>query len=172
MIPSISRKAVARAAARAVKDAAKGATLAAAAALLSYALALGAFHRLYYLGILVPLCLVLYLLIAWLVHLRSGGFLKSGEDSEARRAPASSPADDVSPNSSSNLYSSLFAPRDMTIVPRAGPSPRRGPEDERSLEYERSRKAIAALLWAAAWLAIAAAIAYRAAGIGASYFKY
>jgi hypothetical protein len=151
--------------ARTAIDAARGAALAIAAAALSYALALGAFRRAYYFGVLLPLALVLFLLVAWLIHLRLGGFMKSYRD---EKAGAKAKEEDAprSAQAGEPPLASLFAPRDERIVPRAEPIRERSPE-----EKDRSaRRAARALAWGAAWLGLLAAALYRLAGIGAAYF--
>jgi hypothetical protein len=150
---------IAAAAKGAAKDAARGAAFAAIAAALSYAIAIWGFGRAYYLGVLIPLALVLFVLIAWLVHLSGGGFLKTSRRGEAE--PPQGPQAAIERDS-------IFAPRDDRIVPRGGQAPKR--EKSERERAEAPRAAIRGLLWGAAWLGLLAACLYRFAGIGASYY--
>jgi hypothetical protein len=142
--------------------AARGAAFALVAAAISYAVAIWGFGRDYYIGVLIPFALVLFLLVAWLTHLRRQGFM-----ADYRREEDSSQA--ASHNAPATPPSSIFAPRDDVIVPRSDIPPRKArsaPE-----KAESSREAIRALLWGALWLGLLAAWLYRFAGIGASYYS-
>lgn len=160
--------------ARIAVDAARGLGLALGAAALAAALAFGGFGKAYYLGALLPLALVLFLLVAWLLYLGRGGFMRSGragdgggrpEEEESGRDRLSAAAPMASPNAPPGAE--LFAPRDGGVLPRSGPAaPRRSEEDRARSSASASR----ALAWGAAWLALLALLLYRLAGIGAAYF--
>jgi hypothetical protein len=162
-------------AARGAKDALKGAAFAAIASALCYAVAVWGFGKAYYLGVLIPLALVLFLLVAWLSHLRRGGFMKDyrqgdGLDGSAstREAPKTAP----SASTSAAQFAALFAPRDDRIIPRASTLADAQVRRERRHEGKDGANgaAIRVLLWGSLWLGILAACLYRFAGVGASYY--
>jgi hypothetical protein len=156
-------------AARAGKEAAKGLAFAALASVLSYAVALWGFGKAYYLGVLIPLALVLFLLVAWLSHLRRDRFMTDYRQGEGSKGAASlSPEHPAEATATAPPGAELFAPRDDRIIPRAG-APMRGERSEAERD-EANRGAIRALLWGALWLGILAAILYSFAGVGASYY--
>lgn len=160
-------------AARAGKEAAKGLAFAALAAALSYAVALWGFGKAYYLGVLIPLALVLFLLVAWLSHLRRDRFMtdyRQGEGGKGAASLSREPPAEASTTAPPGTAppAELFAPRDDRIIPRAG-APERGERSEAERD-EANRGSIRALLWGALWLGILAAILYSFAGVGASYY--
>jgi hypothetical protein len=150
---NLIRRRLALAARHSPRDAARGLGLAALGGGLACALALGAFRRPYYLAALMPLALTLYLLVAWFIHLGLDGFFRPARD-EAGGGGA--------------IHPGPYAPLDDRIVPRADAAPRRAASPEE--REARARGAIRALIWAAAWLALASCALYRVAGVGAEYF--
>jgi hypothetical protein len=148
-------------------EAAKGLGLASLAGALSCALAFGAFHRAYYLGALLPLAIVLYLLVAWLLHLRGQGFMRSGREEGKRSASSGATESERSMSHNAPPMADYFAPRDGRIVPRSGDEVHASGRREKGYPGSAARE----LVWAAAWLALASALLYRFAGVGASYFN-
>lgn len=132
-----------------------GLILSAVAALTSWAVALWGFHRMYYLAQLLPIFMAFYLLLAWLVHLKSTSFL--GFSSRTSRIGGEIPEDRIS---GAEL---LGASDGSGLVSR-----RPDLKDNRAEGFLRNP--IPALLWSACQLAILATVLYRALGIGASYF--
>mgnify|MGYP001292069454 CR=1 FL=1 len=65
----------------------RGSCAAIAAALAAYAASRWGLHRLYYLGVLLPSLAFLFLLVAWLLHLKDDGFFRAPKRAGKEEAP-------------------------------------------------------------------------------------
>jgi hypothetical protein len=145
---------------RVLTDLLLGTILAAFAAGVSCLVALVGLRRPYYLAVLLPLCMLGYLLVAWLLYLRGDRFL--GSPGAMRRptggpeAPARGGGGQTHGPPEALLRSA--AARDGELVPRQ--------DEDRGPAFPRANRA---LLCAAAELGITAALLYSLWGIGATY---
>ena len=125
----------------------RGALLALAAGTVSWLIARFAFGRLYYLGALLPAAMVIFVLLAWILHLKSDGFFPSRKSKE---------------RSAEGQEERLFASFDEGVIPRQ-PA---GPREARSWDQG---DVLRALLWGALFLGLVSIALYHGAGIGARY---
>ena len=132
---------------RILVDLLHGTILAAIAAGISCLLALVGYSRPYYLAIFLPVFMLGYILIAWLLYLRGDRFMGSPSAMRGGARKAGGDAD-----------------RLPEILPREGAGANAG-EDSGDLLPRPKR----ALLWAAGELGIAASLLYSIWGIGAVY---
>lgn len=128
-----------------------GLLLTAGATGLSVAIALLGFRNEYYLAPMLPAFMVLYILLAWLMHIRLGGLGATALLKDPAGNPDAPAADGL---------------RDENGLVRRRPVPQEAPD---SAEKAR-RSTIAALVWSAAQLAIVATVLYHFFGVGATYF--
>lgn len=129
-----------------------GLILTAGAIALSAALAFWGFHNSYYLGALLPVFMAVFILLSWLVHLKSTG-----------------------------LFGAALRPREIVRDPRTGAEvtgirddngllrrrPVRGETEDN--EGRVMRVTVAALVWSALQLAVLSTALYHFAGVGASF---
>lgn len=141
-----------------------GLLLTAAATGLSAAVAFLGFHNAYYMAPLLPAFMSIYVLIAWLMHIRVGVNttlqLKDTIRHPETRLTGDLPDDTVTGAQISDL-------RDQHGLIRRRPLP-----GEPEGGTERAVKStISALLWSALQLAILATVLYHCFGVGATYFQ-
>ncbi|MGE5578567.1 MAG: hypothetical protein ACM3WU_00865 [Bacillota bacterium] len=133
---------------------------------LSAAVAFMGFHNAYYMAPLLPAFMALYVLIAWLMHLRVGGLgrttmqLKDTIRHPETRLAGDLPDDTVTGAQVSDLRdeNGLIRRRPLPGEPEGG--------TERAVKSTTS-----ALLWSALQLAVLATVLYHFFGIGATYFQ-
>jgi len=129
-----------------------GLILTAGATALSAALAFWGFRSSYYLGALLPIFMALFVLLAWLVHLKSTG-----------------------------LFGASLRPREVVRDPRTGAEVtgirddnglvrrRPVPGEPKDNEARVMKVTVAALVWSALQLAVLSTALYHFAGIGGSF---
>lgn len=131
-----------------------GLILSAVAVSLSLAAALWGMHRAYYIAVLIPSFMSVYVLLAWFTYLRRTHF--RGLDPKPTSVGTDLPEDKVS-------GAELIGRRD-----ERGLVPRRPDEKDNRVE-SFLRNPIPALLWSALQLAVIATVLYSAFGIGTRY---
>ena len=143
-----------------------GLVLTAGATALSAALAFWGFHNPYYMGSLLPLFMAVYLLLAWLMHLKATGLaepslpLKDSIKHPETRLTGDLPDDKTTGAEITSL-------RDKNGLIRRRPRP----GDTGDGEARTSRSTIAALVWSALQLAALSTALYHFLGIGARFFQ-
>lgn len=148
-----------------LKSFVNGLILTAGATALSAALAFWGFRNSYYLAPLLPAFMTFYLLLAWLMHLRSTGFgVTRLHLRDIIRHPENRLSGDLPDDKTTGAEVSSL--RDENGLVRRRPAPE-DPDDRE----ERARKStIAALIWSALQTALLATALYHFFGVGASYF--
>jgi hypothetical protein len=148
----------------------RGSLLAACAAAASWALAALGFRRPYYLAVLLPLCMTLYLLVAWLMYLKDDGFIRDRSAAARKAGTAKELPAGASPPGPPEF--ALLAPRDDIILSRDDIIAKHTapPEGRKAAEGEWDRDFRASLVVAAIALGLAAAALYAFAGIGTRFF--
>lgn len=164
---------------RFLTDLALGTILAAFASGLSCLLAFVGFGRPYYLGIFLPLFMLAYILIAWLLYLRGDRFM--GSPSGMRTADARPVVPIPRRDSADPLADAGRSPETLVrVAARWDDEPLRRPDSSSAectplnppfgagVVFPRGKRA---LLLAAAELGIAASLLYSHWGIGAVYYS-
>jgi len=149
---------------RAMRDLAYGTMLAAVAAGISCLLALAGYRRPYYLAVFLPAFMLGYLLLAWLLYLRTDRFMGSPSAMRGRprkHDPPRAGARDRAGRVPEELLRAA-ASRDEDATPVDG---------ARAGAGDRPPRLRRALVWAAVELGIAASLLYAVWGIGAAYHR-
>lgn len=133
---------------------AHGLALTAVAFIASAAITFWGFKRTYYLAVMLPLFMALYILLAWLIYLKKTSFM--GFLSRTAETGTDLSEDKIS-------GAELLGRRDPTgLLPRRPNLP-----DNRLEAFVKNP--IPALLWSACQLALLATALYRYLGVGASF---
>jgi hypothetical protein len=142
-----------------------GLTLSAVTVVISYGLAVQGFAHVYYLAQIVPIFLVGYLLLAWLIYLRRDDFLSFVG---SQRAPAVQTLGNVEPGETQGISEDKLAGREVSdrVRIKDGLVQRRG-DDESSEDFWHNM--IYVFLWSAIQLTVVSIILYQRFGIGAGF---
>ena len=143
-----------------------GLTLTAGATALSAALAFWGFHNPYYVGPLLPLFMTVYVLLAWLMHLKATGLSASALPlKDSIKHPETRLAGDLPDDKTTGAE--ITSLRDENGLVRRRPVPG-DPEDG---EAQVRKSSIAALVWSALQLAVLSTALYHFFGVGARFFR-
>lgn len=133
---------------------------------LSSAVAFWGFDNSYYLGVLLPVFMVFYALLAWLIHLKrtdSLALFSLPRKSAIRHHENGLTGDLPEEKAAGTEISDL---RDENGLVRR----KKAPEDPEGGAERGSRVAVAALMWSALQIAVLATALYKFLGVGTRYF--
>lgn len=143
-----------------------GLTLTAGATALSAVLSFWGFQNTYYMGPLLPLFMAIYLLLAWLLHLKATGLSGSSlELKDTIKHPETRLGTDLPDDKTTGAEVSTL--RDENGLVRRRPLP----GDTQGGEARSRESTIAALVWSALQLAILATALYHFLGVGARFSR-
>lgn len=140
------------------------------ATFVSWAIALWGFGNLYYLGQLLPIFMTLYLLLAWIIHLKKTAFLQPSrlrqrqDTSLGQRRHNSGEYLPEQKVFEGELVQKLSLHNENKVLPGR-------PADEDSATEQSASPPALILVWSACQLAVLATVLYNLFGIGARYFR-
>lgn len=131
---------------------------------LSYVIAVTGFEHHYYFAQIIPIFLVIYLFLAWLVYLRRDDFLSFVGK---RDAPVVHTLGNVEPGESQGLSEDKLAGREVTnkVLIKDGLVQRKGNQEEAEDFWSNM---MYVFFWSAVQLALVSVVLYRFYGIGAT----
>ena len=145
------------------------------AVLVSFALAKWGFRNIYYVSQLIPLFMVLYVSIAWFIHLRQTAFLpRTGSRKKPVEALGHNEPDlarDLPEDKSSG--EELLHVRDENGLVFRTQDPKaiwQAEKRRREFSLDAAQRTINILLWSACHLALLATVFYHWLGIGTRFF--
>ena len=149
-----------------------GTALAALAAGLACLLAVGGFGRTYYIAVFLPVFMLVYLLVAWLLYLRDDRFMGSPSRMRGGQEGKAGSTDDAGPGPSAPGSAASPGDRERIALLRSAARWEEGPI-ERRVEESGARLALArrAFAWAALELALASSLLYSVWGVGRVYYS-
>lgn len=142
-----------------------GLVMSTATVIISYVLATQGFQHMYYLAQIVPIFLVVYLLMAWLIYLRRDDFLSFVG---RQKAPAVQALGNIEPGDNHSLPEDKLTGREVSdrVRIKDGLVQRKG-SNESSEDFWHNM--IYVFMWSAAQLAVVSIVLYQRFGIGSTY---
>ena len=142
-----------------------GAAMSIVTLVISYLLAVGGFEHVYYLAQIVPIFLVIYLLMAWLIYLRRDDFLTFVG---RQNAPAVQTLGNVESGDTQGMSEDKLTGREVSdrVQIKDGLVQRKG-HDESADDFWHNM--IYVFLWSAAQLTFVTMVLYQRFGIGATF---